>query len=147
MQILALFPESRVQIYVITSYICSSWKVKGGFGRACKINQQTPRISRVKVPNATALHSLFKPKSEICSVTNHFQEIWGVNFLIFLSPHTANKFRRLHSPGNDKTGGKMLSTNKNCHFCVCIKRLFLPLITTWYFTNPVPPNRLQNNLK
>lgn len=109
-----------------------------------EINQQTPRISRVKVVHATALHSLFKPQSEICSVTNHFQEIWRVDFLIFLRPHTANEFRRLHSPGNEKTGGKMLSTNKNSNFCLCIKILFLPSITTWYFTNPMPPKLLQN---
>lgn len=68
--------------------------------------QQTPSKCRVKVVAATALHSLFKPQSEICSVTNHFQEVWGVNFLIFLRPHAANEFRRLHSPGDDKTGGK-----------------------------------------
>jgi len=44
------------------------------------------------------LYLLFKPKSEICSMANHFQQIWGVDFLIFFSPNATDEFRRLHCP-------------------------------------------------
>lgn len=104
MQILALSPESQVGISVITSCTCWSWKVRGGFGRN---EPAKPKKSRGKVLSGTGLHSLLKPQSEVGGVTNHFQEVWGVHFLIFLGPHAAHELRRLHSPGKDKTGGKI----------------------------------------
>ena len=47
---------------------------------------------------------LFKPQGEVGGVSDHPQQVGGVNLFVLFGPDTANQLRWLHRPAGGQTG-------------------------------------------